>query len=152
MDRSGKFVTNSGFKVSDWVQGSHMTLVPDPFYNGPHKPYLEKVIHPFQDASAATILPYESDEVDIAGVDVTDLERILRDPALKDELVRFHAMNTWYMFFRTQQPPFNDVRVREAVSRSLDREKYGQCDSTGRSDSGLFHDPARIKRIRRVRL
>ncbi len=79
-----------------------MTLVPDPFYNGPHKPYLEKVIHPFQDASAATILPYESDEVDIAGVDVTDLERILRDPALKDELVRFHAMNTWW-----KKPPPN---------------------------------------------
>ena len=52
-------VTNSGFKVSEWVHGSHMTLVPDPFYNGPHKPYLEKVIHPFQDASVATILPYE---------------------------------------------------------------------------------------------
>jgi ABC-type oligopeptide transport system substrate-binding subunit len=120
-------VTNSGFKVSEWVHGSHMTLVPDPFYNGPHKPYLEKVIHPFQDASAATILPYESDEVDIVGVDVTDLERIQRDPALKDELVRFHAMNTWYMFFRTQQPPFNDVRVREAVSRSLDRENMASA-------------------------
>ena len=120
-------VSNSGFKVSEWVHGSQMTLVPDPFYNGPHKPYLEQVIHPFRDAASANILPYENSEVDIEGVDVTDLERIQRDPALKAELVRFHAMNTWYMFFRTQEPPFNDVRVREAMARSLDRENMASA-------------------------
>ena len=41
-------VSNSGFKMSEWQTGSHMTFVPDPMYNGPHKPFLEKVIHPFR--------------------------------------------------------------------------------------------------------
>ena len=32
-------ITNSGFMVTEWVNGSHMTLVPNPYYNGPHKPF-----------------------------------------------------------------------------------------------------------------
>tara|TARA_B100000029_G_scaffold198492_1_gene196664 strand:+ start:109551 stop:111233 length:1683 start_codon:yes stop_codon:yes gene_type:complete len=119
-------VSNAGFKVSEWVHGSHMTLVPDPYYNGPHKPYLEKVIHPFRDPGSATILPYESNEVDIENVDVNDLERIERDPALKKELVSYNGMTTWYMFFRTRLAPFNDIRIREAFTRVIDRKNI--CD------------------------
>ncbi len=115
-------VSNSGFRLSEWVHGSHMTLVPDPFYNGPHKPFLEKVIHPFRNPGSATILPYESSEVDIENVDVNELERIEGDPVLQRELVRFDGLNTWYMFFRTQMPPFNDIRVREAFTRVMERE------------------------------
>lgn len=114
-------VTNSGFKVEEWIHGSRMTLVPDPYYNGPHKPYLERVVHPFREAAAATILAYENNEVDMENVDINDLKRIRNDPVLRKELVRFHAMTTWYMFFRTQMPPFNDVRVREAFTRVIDR-------------------------------
>jgi ABC-type oligopeptide transport system substrate-binding subunit len=115
-------LTNSGFKVAEWVHGNRMVLVPDPHYNGPHKPYLEKVIHPFREASAATILPFENNEVDIENVDVTDLDRILSSSILKNNLVRFPTMSTWYLFFRTQQPPFNDIRVRETFTRAINRD------------------------------
>jgi len=119
-------ISNSGFKISEWVHASHMTLVPDPFYNGPHKPYLEKVIHPFRNPGSANILPYESNEVDIENVDVNDLNRIQHDPDLKKELVRYNGLNTWYMFYRTQLSPFNDVRVREAFTRVMERANI--CD------------------------
>ncbi len=115
-------ITNSGFMVSEWVHGSHMTVVPNPYYSGLYKPFLEKVIHPFRNPSAATILPYEGDEVDMENVDINDLNRIERDPVLKKDLVRFHGLNTWYIFFRTQLPPFNDIRVREAFTRVMDRD------------------------------
>lgn len=115
-------VSNSGFKLGEWVNGSHMTFVPDPNYNGPHKPYLEKVIHPFREAATATILPYENNEVDIEIVDITDLDRIEKDPALSRDLVKVAARGSWYMFFKTKQPPFDDIRVREAFTRAINRE------------------------------
>lgn len=114
-------VSNSGFILSEWVTGSHMTFVPDPMYNGPHKPFLEKVVHPFRDASAATILAYENNEVDIEKVDVTDLARIRREPVLAPDLTKVAARASWYLFFKTQAPPFNDIRVREAFARAVDR-------------------------------
>ncbi|MBI4551733.1 MAG: hypothetical protein HY710_05655, partial [Candidatus Latescibacteria bacterium] len=98
----GRCVSNSGFKLTEWVHGDRMVFVLDSNYNGPHKPFLEKVIHPFRYASTATILPYENDEVDIEGVDVTDLVRVERDPRLKRQLIRTPARSTWYLFFRTK--------------------------------------------------
>jgi oligopeptide transport system substrate-binding protein len=119
-------VSNSGFKLAEWITGSHMTFTPDPMYNGPHKPYLEKVIHPFRDASASTILAYENNEVDVERLDVTDLARIQNDPNLAPDLTRVPARASWYLFFKTEAPPFNDVRVREAFSRAVDRDVI--CD------------------------
>ena len=120
--RLENIVSNSGFKLSEWVTGSHMTLVPDPMYNGPHKPYLEKVIHPFRNAAVATVLAYENNEVDRELVDVTDMPRIMADPELAPDLVKVAARGSWYLFFRTRQPPFDDVRVREAFTRAIDRD------------------------------
>ena len=123
----GNIVTNSGFKIKEWVRGSHMTFVPDPNYNGPNQPYLEQVIHPFRDQAAANILPYETNEVDIENVDLSEVDRIRNDPVLSKELVQMSNPATWYLFFRTQAPPFNDIRVREALSRSINREAIVQA-------------------------
>ena len=115
-------VSNSGFRMAEWATGSHMTFVPDPMYNGPHKPLLEKVIHPFRYAAAQTVLAYENNEVDVETVDINDLDRIERHPVLGGELVRSPGRTTWYLFFKVAEPPFNDIRVREAFARALDRD------------------------------
>ncbi|MBT5871930.1 MAG: peptide ABC transporter substrate-binding protein [Candidatus Latescibacteria bacterium] len=115
-------VTNSGFKLQEWQRGIQMTFVPDPNYNGPNQPYLEKVIHPFRDRAASNILPYETNEVDVESVDLSEFDRVRNDPVLSKELVRMQDPATWYLFFRTQEPPFNDIRVREAFTRAINRE------------------------------
>ena len=115
-------VSNSGFRMAEWATGSHMTFVPDPMYNGPHKPLLEQVVHPFRYAAAQTVLAYENDEVDVETVDINDLDRIERHPVLGGELVRSPGRTTWYLFFKVAEPPFNDIRVREAFARALDRD------------------------------
>ena len=115
-------VSNSGFRMAEWATGSHMTFVPDPMYNGPHKPLLEQVVHPFRYAAAQTVLAYENNEVDVETVDINDLDRIERHPVLGGELVRSPGRTTWYLFFKVGEPPFNDVRVREAFARALDRD------------------------------
>lgn len=117
-----KIVSNAPFKLSEWVRGSQMTFVPDPNYNGSRKPFLEKVIHPFRDESIATVLAYENNEVDIEGVDINELERIQKHPVLGKELLRSWGRTTWYLFFATTRPPFNDIRVREAFARAIDRD------------------------------
>ena len=122
----GNIVTNSGFKMAEWVSGSHIRFIPDPMYNGPHKPFLEQVVQLFREPAAANILPYENDEVDMEAVDLAELHRIQSHPRLGKEIVRSPSYQSWYFIFRTREPPFDDVRVREAFTRIIDRESI--CD------------------------
>lgn len=131
---AGNIVTNAAYTIREWEQGSHMTFVPNAVYNGPHTPILQEVRYTFREPGSATLLPYENNEVDIDGVDINDLERIRQDPNLSRDLVKINAMGTWYLFFRTQQAPFNDVKVREAFSRAIDREGICQTVLRGAAD------------------
>jgi len=41
------------------------------------------------------------------------------------------AMGTWYVGFRTAQPPFDDVRIRRAFAHALDRERVAETFGLG---------------------
>ena len=118
-------------------------------YNGPHKPLLEKVIHPFRYAAAQTVLAYENDEVDVESVDINDMDRIERHPVLSRELVKTPGRTTWYLFFKMADPPFNDIRVREAFARAVDRGRHLPGGPERRGGAGLFHDAAGLQGIQR---
>ncbi len=68
---------------------------------------------------------YESGEIDIAGVSSRDVPRVLdpNDPLHAD--VR-SAVNlcTSYVTFDVAQPPFEDVKVRQAFAMAFDRQQY----------------------------
>lgn len=117
----GAFVSNSSYVLTEWQKGRQATLSLNPRYNGPHKGYIEKIIQLFSTGATGTA-PFENNEVDWLQVFVTDLPYIENHPVLKNQLVRYAFPDTWYLFFQTRQPPFDDLRVRQAISHAIDRE------------------------------
>jgi oligopeptide transport system substrate-binding protein len=67
---------------------------------------------------------YENGELDIVGVGTADVERV-RDPAnsLHAELTVVPQLDIQYIGFDVTQPPFDDVKVRQAFALAIDREK-----------------------------
>lgn len=118
----GNCVTNSSYRLTEWKHGSHMNFKLDPYYDGPIKGYVEKIHRVFRHPSTANLLPYENDEVGFAEVQANELIRVQRDPELSSELVSNPTDGTWYIFFNTRKPPFDDARVRRAIARAIDRE------------------------------
>ncbi len=118
----GNCVTNSSYRLTEWKHGSHMNFELNPYYDGPIKGYVEKIHRVFRHPSTANLLPYENDEVGFAEVQANELIRVQRDAELSSELVSNPTDGTWYVFFNTRNPPFDDARVRRAVARAIDRE------------------------------
>jgi oligopeptide transport system substrate-binding protein len=109
------------FKMGDWELGQRIELEPNnDFYLDP-KPSLAKVTYILSGGSALTM--YENDEIDVTGVGINDIESI-RDPNndLNAELVEAESLDVYYIGFNTQEPPFDDPKVRQALSMAINKE------------------------------
>lgn len=118
----GNCVSNSSYRLREWKHGSHMDFELNPYYDGPIKGYVEKIHRVFRHPSTANLLPYENNEVGFAAVQANELIRVKQNPVLNSELISNPTDGTWYIFFNTRRPPFNDIRIRRAISRAIDRE------------------------------
>ncbi len=86
------------------------------------KPGLERVVFWFSGGSPMSM--YENGELDIVGVSPADVERV-RDPAnpLHADLSTVPQLDIYYLGFDVSQPPFDDVKVRQAFTLAVDRRK-----------------------------
>jgi len=90
------------------------------YYRDP--PKLEEVIYYLSGGSPMSM--YENDELDMVYVGPADVERV-RDPAnaLNAELTMVPQLDVQYLGINVNRPPFDDVKVRQAFSLAVDREK-----------------------------
>lgn len=120
--QSGNCVSNFTFKLDEWSPGRRQVFTADPNYNGRYKASLEKVIVQFMTAGSVGLFPYENNEIDMVAVTPTDIARVRSDPELSKELYTWPHQSTGYLLYQTQRPPFDDVRVRQALAHAIDRE------------------------------
>ncbi len=114
-------VCNGIFTLESWDHNKQFTLKKNPTYFEKDKITLEKVVRPVI-ARQAVLLAYENNEIDFVEVPSSDLKRIQNDPKLSKELVLYEAPITWYLTPQVTHPPFDDLRVRRAVSHAIDRK------------------------------
>lgn len=109
------------FKLTEYVPGTSMVLSRNEnFHLGP--PNLETVR--FILSGGTAMLMYEGGEIDLTGVGLADLERVL-DPAssLNSELHKAPPVfSTEYIGMNNDEPPFDDIKVRQALNYAIDKE------------------------------
>ena len=71
-----------------------------------------------------TLTQYENDELDVAGISVNDIERVLspRDP-LNADYKSGANLSISYIGFNVSQPPFDDPKVRQAFAMAINRDQ-----------------------------
>jgi peptide/nickel transport system substrate-binding protein/oligopeptide transport system substrate-binding protein len=129
-EKSGEFydnnpatsVSSSPWILVEWTKGKQMVFGPNLNYTGKEKPYLEKIILTFGDISK-DFVAYQANEVDMAAsFTPADITLITNDPALSaDYHPSFGDFRTDYLGFDTLNPPFNDLKVRQAFAKAIDR-------------------------------
>ncbi|MBC7239683.1 MAG: peptide ABC transporter substrate-binding protein, partial [Chloroflexi bacterium] len=92
---------------------------------------------------------YENGELDVAGVPSTEMERVKADPVLSKELYIAPYLCTYYYGFNVSKPPMDNVKLRQALSYAIDRQKLvdtvlkgGQRPAKTFACPGIFGSPA----------
>ena len=112
------------YKMHEWSLGEQITLeANDRYHLG--KPSVKTVT--FLLAGGSVLTMYENNEIDVAGVGITDIDRV-QDPTsnLNAEYVTGDDLSISYIGFNTQVEPFNDPKVRQAFAHAIDREKIAK--------------------------
>jgi oligopeptide transport system substrate-binding protein len=119
------------FKLQSWEKNSLMILERnDDYYAAPAK--LKHVVYKL--FAGYSVQLYESGEIDMAGVGLTDLERV-QDPSnpLNKELYTRSGLNTGYIGLNVTKPPFDDPRIRQAFALALDIPKLVEISLKGQA-------------------
>ncbi|POR05396.1 hypothetical protein AU468_01595 [Alkalispirochaeta sphaeroplastigenens] len=123
------------FKLSRWDRGTAVHLERfDQHWRGPAQ--VEKLTFRGIPEDSSRTIELETGGVHVAQrIPETDLRRIRENS--DTVLHEYAAMRLNYILFNTQRPPFDDLRVRQAISYALDTDLLAQV---AYGDSGI---PAR---------
>lgn len=107
--------------MKEWVRGDHVTYEANPSYWG-EKAAIKTLIFRWSEQSAQRLLELQSGTVD--GIDnpaPEDFAKIEGDAALK--LYARSPLNIFYIGFNNTIPPFDNVKVRQAIALGIDRQR-----------------------------
>jgi oligopeptide transport system substrate-binding protein len=118
--KPGKLVSNGAYQLTEHVANDHLTATKNPSYWDAANVKIDKVIfYPLEDQAAA-VRRYEAGELDVNYNFSADQLKRLRE-RYGDEVHVSPALATYYYVFDTRTKPFDDVRVRRALSMAIDR-------------------------------
>lgn len=120
-DLSTQPVGTGPFMFSSWSPGDRMELVRNPDYFLDGKPMLDGVTIRIIPEAAARVAALESNSIDILwNLPYEQVERFGDHPSIRVDSV---ASATWDgVILNNRIPPFNDVRVRQALALTIDKE------------------------------
>ncbi len=113
-------VTSGAYRVRYWRLNSALLLERNPQWHGGAAAFARVRWQPVDDALAGIRL-FESDAADIVG-DVPESRLPQLRASLGQQLRVTPQLGTYYFAFNTRKPPFDDVRVRQALSIAVDRD------------------------------
>ena len=119
--KPGRMVSNGAFVLEDWQPHAHVALRPNPYFHDAGSVTLEGVRYLPTADSYAAFNRYRAGEIDAIGdFPSGEMDWVRRN--LADHLRLTPLVSIMYLVFNVTQPPFDDVRVREALGIAIDRE------------------------------
>ena len=118
--RPGIMVSNGPYILAERVPQSHIKLVKNPLFHEADSVAIDEIYYyPTQDLQTA-FNRFRAGELDFILSFPPDKIDLIRE-TMPDALRVVPALGSYFVSFQTQRPPFNDPRVRRAVSLAVDR-------------------------------
>lgn len=124
-DWGKKPVGTGAFKFVEWVPGQSIKLERNKDYFRAGVPYLDNVNFEFGQDPTVAVLRLKKGEIDIVGdgIPPAQFAELMADPANKDLIAEGDQLHTGYVTMNVTQPPFDNVKVRQAVNMAINKER-----------------------------
>jgi len=119
--RPGKMVSNGPYVLQDVKPAAHIRIVKNPNYWDAGKVTIDAVVFDPSEDRSTVLKRYRAAEFDIVEDLPSDQLNWLRLNMPKELHIAPYA-GVYYYTFNTTKPPFNDVRVRQALAMAVNRE------------------------------
>lgn len=158
-------VTNGPFRLVTWVRNESMIMERNPYYHGRVKGNVERIHLTLGVNSTQQFDMYKAGTLDLVynwffiSSEIDDLRN-----QHSEEYIHRPRFVTIYLLFEISRPPFDDLRVRQAFVRAIDRETLANVLFKGYElpgiggfvppgmpgyspDIGLAYDPVQARRL-----
>jgi len=122
--KPGKMVSNGAYVLQEWVSNSQVKVTKNPlFYDADNVAIDTVYYYPIEDSRTAVKM-FKSGEIHMnistGGFPAPQIKELLAE--MPGEARVYPYLGSSYFPMNTSRPPFDDVRVRKAVSMLIDRD------------------------------
>lgn len=119
------FVSSGPMRLLSWEHNQRLEWDTNPFYNGPHKPGIQRLIQLVGAPTLGWFISWLNREIDyIAILQPQELAQVRNDIELEKYLHSFNNFQTEYLALDCLHPPFDNLKLRQALSHAIDREPF----------------------------
>ncbi|HLK12025.1 MAG TPA: ABC transporter substrate-binding protein [Candidatus Binatia bacterium] len=116
-------VGTGAFRLAEWTYGQRLRLERNPHYFRAGLPYLDGVEVTIGVSDQLAWFKYQRGELDLAGIPSAEFPRVVIDPRYRPLLLERTTLTTQYLGMNCALPPFDDVDVRRALNRAVDKQR-----------------------------
>ncbi|MGO2353543.1 MAG: peptide ABC transporter substrate-binding protein [Marinomonas foliarum] len=114
-------VSNGAYKMDEWIVNEKMVFTRNTNYWNDAKTIINKVTYLPIESPNAELKRFQAGQMDLSYEIPNDhYKQLLRD--MPDQVVVTPKLGTYYYDFNKTKAPYNDVRVRKALSYAIDRD------------------------------
>lgn len=114
------------FKFKEWKKGSYIILARNPDYWQKGKPYLDEIVFNVIPDAASRAVAFERGDVQVVSandVDNVDVPRLKKVPGTQTTTAGWEMFSKQaYIQMNMRKPPFDNVKVRQAVMEAVNRK------------------------------
>jgi ABC-type transport system substrate-binding protein len=155
-------VGSGPFVLAEWTDTEMVFTAFEDWYLG--RPYLDRVVNRMLADRATGALLFKAGDSDYEYLMSPAREEFMSDPQLRPLVSEATAQRGWWWGFNVTLPPFDDIRVRQAVNYAIDQaevieiaraglgapaNQWLQTDLLGHDDSIQYYDrdPAKAQEL-----
>ena len=116
------YIGNGPFKLTEWKHNEKLVFERNDNYR--KKIQIKKVTKVMINEAAVSFAAYRNNELDLIGVSPTTLRTVEGDAELKAQMTDVGGSCTFYYGMNVRRPPFDDINIRMAFAKSIDRAAY----------------------------